>query len=133
MYLDKGDSHMSAQRKQTKFKTSWSSVTLRQGDAGNMIAEVNMEGTAEGFGPFIGTMTVTSAGAHSGSWQWASVCWLDAGGSMDLVGQGRFEADRPRHFKAKGIIPDLLGVTMNLDSTIDLACKTWEGTVTQPG
>ncbi len=122
---------MSAQGEQAKFKANWTSITLRQGDAGNMVAEVNMEGTAEGFGPFIGTMTVTPAGAQCGTWHWASVCWLDAGGSMDLVGQGRFEADRSRHFKANGLLRDLLGITMNLDSTIDLASKTWEGTVTR--
>lgn len=121
---------MSAQNEQTKFKTHWTSITVRQGDAGNMIAEVDMEGTAEGFGPFVGTMTVTPAGGQSGTWSWASVCWLDAGGSMDILGQGRFEADRPRHFKASGILRDVLGSTMKLDSTIDPASKTWEGTVT---
>ena len=124
---------MSTQGKQAKFKATWTSITLRQGDAGNMIAEVNMEGTADGFGPFVGTMVVTPAAAESGTWQWVSVCWLDAGGSMDLVGQGRFEADRPRHYKGNGLLRDLLGVTMTLESTIDLASKTWEGTVTQSG
>jgi len=122
---------MSAQGNQSKFKATWTSINLRQGDAGNMIAEVNMEGTAEGFGLFVGTMTVTPAAAQSGTWQWVSACWLDAGGSMDLVGQGRFDADRPKHFKASGLLRDLLGITMELESTIDMASKTWEGTVTQ--
>ena len=50
---------------------------------------------------------------------------------MELVGQGRFDADRPKHFKASGLLRDLLGITMELESTIDMASKTWEGTVTQ--
>lgn len=121
---------MNAQGTTSKFKATWTSITIRQGHAGDMIAEVNMDGHADGFGPFVGTMTVTPAGGASGTWHWASICWLDAGGSMDIAGQGRFETDRPQHFVGRGLIRDVLGQAMRVESTIDLATKTWEGCVT---
>lgn len=120
---------MSAKEARSAFSANWTSVTIRAGNAGNMLAEVNMDGHAEGFGPFLGTMTVTPAGAQAGTWHWASVCWLDAGGSLDITGHGRFESDRPMHFWSTGMLQDNLGRAMKLESTIDLASKTWAGTV----
>ena len=112
---------------QGDFKANWTSVTIRPGDAGNLVAEVNMEGHATGYGPFVGTMTVTPAGAESGTWRWASTCWLEAGGSMDICGQGRFKSDRPMHFVAEGSIVDQAGRRLQLASTIDYASRTWAG------
>ena len=120
---------MSAKQAKAAFKATWTSVTVREGNAGNMLAEVNMDGHAEGFGPFIGTMTVTPAGAQAGTWRWASICWLEAGGSLDITGNGRFESDRHMHFTSTGILLDNLGRAMKLESTIDLASKTWAGAV----
>lgn len=124
---------MTTQSTTSRFKATWTSITVRAGNAGNMIAEVNMDGHAAGFGPFIGTMTVTPAGAQSGTWGWASFCWLEAGGSLDITGHGRYETDKPLHFQVPGILLDSLGRTMKVESTIDLASKTWEGTATLAG
>lgn len=98
-----------------------------------MVAEVNIEGHAVGYGPFVGTMTVTPSGADEGTWHWASTCWLESGGWSDLSGQGRFKNDGKLRWAAIGVIRDEQGRELHVDSIIDMASKTWNGTAVGRG
>lgn len=103
------------------------SVAITPATAGNMLAQVNVEGTATGFGSIVGTVTATPAGHASGTWQSHAVFFLDSGEPLSGTAQGTFTSVGPKRWRLRGLFRDSLGRALMTDGEMDLATRTWQG------
>lgn len=102
--------------------------TLRPGPAGSILNEVNWEGTATGFGALFGTATFVG-GAKGGSFSWCSIAHLENGESNTSTGQGTYESNGKNQWSTKTIVEISDGRRLRSDGEINLAARTWKGTM----
>ena len=117
----------------SEFKATFSSIGIQPGSAGSLVAVANVEGTASGYGPFVGTMSAAPAGSKSGTWQYCGIGWLDDGGTLSVTGQGTFESVGTTRWRQRGLLHDNLGRVMSVDAEIDLASHAWTGKISAAG
>ena len=76
-----------------EFSFTSTSVTLSTTPDGGTSSQVNLEGTASGYGAVLGTMTFFAAepGAKSGTTSWTGSGYLDNGDTVGGIGHGVFQ------------------------------------------
>lgn len=103
-------------------------MTITSGPAGSVLNQVNLEGTATGFGAVFETATFIG-GTKDGTFSIAGQAFLDNGESITGIGHGTYESNGKNRWSAKGIIELSDGRRQSNEGEIDLAARSWKGTI----
>jgi len=103
------------------------SATITPGPAGSVLSQVNFEGTATGFGAVIGTATFV--GGKSGTFSWCAQGYPDNADSVTGIGQGTFESIARNKWSTSVISQISDGRAVGAKGEIDLATRSWTGTL----
>ena len=103
-------------------------ATYSPGPAGSVLGQVNWEGTATGFGALFGTATFVG-GPKGGSFSWCSTAYLENGDGVSGIGQGTYESNGKNKWRTAGFVQISDGRRMVGEGQIDLASRSWKGTI----
>ncbi len=110
-----------------EFSLKFTSFTFTPGPAGSVLTQGNCEGTASGFGTVLGTATFV--GGKSGTFSWYSHAHLDNGDQLSGTGSGTYESTGKHHWRAQGFHQNSDGRNLISEGEIDLAKRSWTGTL----
>ena len=111
----------------TEFSLKITSLTYSEGAGDSLNVQGNVEGTATGFGPVLGTAAFTNAGEKSGTWKFCGVAYLANGDSLKGVAHGTHESSGVHKWRTRAIEHLSDGRTVALEGEIDLAARSWTG------
>ena len=123
---------MGANQSVVEFTSSFTSVTVSRGQAGNLIAQINVEGSSAAYGPFVGTVTVTGAN-KGGSWHYEAFAMPADGSRVTGTADGSYESLGPTSWRTIGsgkIESDTAIQNLRLDAVFDFGKHSWNGTLT---
>ena len=103
------------------------SATMTPGPAGSVLAQLNYEGTGTGFGTLLGTATFV--GVKSGTFSWCGRAFPDNADSVTGIGQGTFESIARNKWSTSVISQISDGSAVGAKGEIDLATRSWTGTL----
>jgi len=111
---------MAAEKQSGAYKIT--SVTFTPGPANSVLAQVNFEGTAPGYGTVLGTDTcvVGKSGTYSG----CSACYLENGEISTYTAQGKYESSGHHKWRLQEVGQFSDGRTVEVEGEIDLAART---------
>lgn len=93
----------------------------------SMSVQGNLEGTATGFGPVLGTIAVTNVGGKSGTWKFCGAAYLENGDTLTGVGHGTYDTIGAHKWRTHGIEQLSDGRTVAIEGEVALATRTWSG------
>jgi hypothetical protein len=102
--------------------------TMSPGPGGSVLNQVNWEGTATGFGALFGTSTFVG-GNKGGTFSWCSTSFLENGDGLTATGQGTYESNGKNRWSTKNIVDISDGRRIASEGEIDLAERSWKGTI----
>lgn len=111
----------------TEFTLKITSLTFTEGAGESLNVQGNLEGTATGFGPVLGTTVFTNAGEKSGTWRFCGVAYLETGDSIRGIAHGTHESSGVHKWRTRGVEKLSDGRTVALEGEVDLATRTWSG------
>ena len=93
--------------------------------------QVNVHGTATGFGTVEGTLTFLgeAAGAKSGQSRWRAVAYLDNGETVDVAAEGTWEVVGTHKWRVRMLNRLSDGQTLFSDGEAELATQSFNGTL----
>lgn len=96
---------------------------------GVITVTLNLEGTAEGYGAVLGTMTAEPAGASSGTYKIVCVSYPESGQSATAIGSGTWTQIDADTWSTSGTteISDLDGA-VKAEGELRLSARSWSGT-----
>ena len=114
-----------------EFSFTSTSVTLSTTPDGGASSQVNLEGTASGYGAVLGTMTFFAAepGAKSGTTSWTGSGYLDNGDTVGGTGHGVFQESGTHKWRVRSIIQISDGTVLLTDGEIALEGRSYNGTL----
>ncbi|HYB90368.1 MAG TPA: hypothetical protein VEC38_04915 [Candidatus Binataceae bacterium] len=113
-----------------EFSMKMVTATVEAGPAASILNRVNFEGTATGFGAIFETATFVGGG-KDGTFSIVGTAFLENGDSMSGIGHGTYET-KGRHRWATATTIELSdGRRISSTGEIDLAARTWKGTMTE--
>jgi hypothetical protein len=98
------------------------------GPAGSVLVQVNFEGTGAGFGAIFDTSTFVGGG-RDGTFSQVGSAYLDNGDVLNGIGQGTYESKGKHRWSTKSTIQISDGRRLSSEGEIDLAARTWKGTL----
>jgi len=114
-------------KKTGEYSLKWTSATMTPGPAASVLAQLNFEGTATGFGAVLGTATFV--GVKNGTFSWCARAFPDSADIVTGTGEGTFESVA-RHKWSTSLITHLSdGGAVGSKGEIDLATRSWTGTL----
>ena len=111
-----------------EFSLKMITITHAAGPAGSILSQVNFEGTATGFGAIYETATFVG-GIKDGTFSMVGQAFLDNGEGLIGIGQGSYESNGKTRWSTKGIVDISDGRRHSNEGEIDLAARTWKGTI----
>jgi hypothetical protein len=115
-----------------EFSLKSTSLTYAATDTGGTV-QGNFEGTAKGeglSGPVLGTLIAVGApGAKSGTCSWVGTSYLDNGEEVGARGEGTWEKAGAHKWRIRGINHLSDGRTIASDGVIELATRSFSGTL----
>lgn len=120
---------MATLNKLSEYTLKGVTMTLTPGPAGSAIVSINFEGSATGFGPVFGTMNAVSAGQKSGTWDWCGATFPSEGDGIIGRASGTFTSIGPNRWSTRGPMSISDGRTVVLDGIVDLATRSWNGSI----
>ena len=106
--------------------------TNTPGPAGSVLIQVNFEGTGTGFGSIFDTATFIGGG-RDGTFSEAGSAYLDNGEVLSGVGQGTYESKGKHRWSTASTMQLSDGRRLASAGEIDLAARTWRGTLSEIG
>jgi len=124
---------MSIGKKAGEFSFTSTGVTVSSTPNGGVTNQVNLEGTASGFGAVLGTLTfyATEAGADGGFVTWAGSGYLDDGETSGGQGRGVFEKSGTHKWRVRLIIQITGGPLLLSEGEMSLEGMSYSGTIHQ--
>ena len=90
--------------------------------------QINVEGTATGYGTVLGTLTLRGEpGAKLGSLSWRGQGFLEDGDNLASTGQGTWEEIGKHKWRTRLIVTNSKGECHGSDGHLDLATRTLTG------
>ena len=90
--------------------------------------EVNLDGTATGYGTVLGTLTFRGEpGAKSGPLSWRGQGFLDTGDTVTGIGEGTWEESGKHKWRTRLIVSTSDGNSHASDGLLDLKTRTLSG------
>jgi hypothetical protein len=111
-----------------EFSFKFSSLTNIPGPAGSVMNQFTWEGTATGFGAVF-TTTVSVGGPQSGTFSECGSAFLDNGQGFTGIGQGTYESNGKNRWRTVGFMQISDGRRLASEGEVDLASRTWKGTL----
>lgn len=124
---------MSIGKKAGEFSFTSTGVTVSSTPNGGVTNQVNLEGTASGFGAVLGTLTfhATEAGADGGFVTWSGSGYLDDGETAGGQGRGVFETSGTHKWRVRLIIQITGGPLLLSEGEMSLEGMSYSGTIHQ--
>ncbi len=124
---------MSLGKEAGEFSFTSSGVTVTATPNGGVSQQVNVEGTATGFGTVLGTLTfyASEPGADSGFVTWAGSAYMDDGNSVGGQGRGVFDKSGTNTWRVRAVIQVAGGPLLLTDGEIALEGRTYSGKLYQ--
>ena len=107
-------------------------ATFGPGPAGGVLNQANWEGTATGFGSVFGTATFAGAGKDE-TYNWCGEAFMDDGSVLTGVGPGVADSTGKHRWSTKGYMDLSDGRRIATEGEIDLASRSWKGTIFEIG
>ena len=117
-----------------EFNNSVISSTFERQDGGGSQVVINIEGTGSVFGQTSGTLTirVPASGVTAGPGSFTGAAFQDTGEVVGLTGEGCWEQlDGEQKWRVRGINMASNGQVLLSDGTLDLAARSFNGTITE--
>jgi hypothetical protein len=102
--------------------------THTPGPAGSVLAQVNWEGTAAAFGTVFATTTYVG-GPKGGTFSTSGAAYLDNGDALTSAGQGTYESIGKHRWRTESFVQISDGRRLRGEGEIDLASRSWKGTI----
>jgi hypothetical protein len=125
---------MGIQATSGEFSYSVTSSTFERQAGGGAKITVNLEGTATGYGRVTGTLTFNSAapGATAGTGSYTGAAFLDSGEVIGAQGEGYWQqVAGKQQWRVRGINQVSTGAVIVSDGTLDLASRSFQGTLAE--
>ena len=92
-------------------------------------ATVDCDGTADGFGTVLGSLTFVAGepGAKRGALRWRGGAFLDGGEALQAVGEGAYEEIGKHKWRTRLIVSVSDGQIFGSDGELDLAGRSLKG------
>ncbi len=103
-------------------------ATYSPGPAGSVLSQVNWEGTVTGFGAVFGTATYVG-GPKNGTFGMCSAAYMDDGDGLSAIGQGTYESVGKHRWRTEGFTQISNGQRVRGEGEMDLAARSWKGTI----
>src|ERR1700720_4243281 len=113
-----------------EFSLKMITITNIPGPAGSTLIQVNFEGSGAGFGAIFDTSTFTGGG-RDGTFSQVGSAYLDNGDVLSGIGQGTYESKGKHRWSTMSIIQISDGRRLASVGEIDLASRTWKGTLSE--
>lgn len=111
------------------FSMKSTSQTHLPGPAGSTLIQTNFEGTATGgFGTITGTATFVGGG-KGGTVGYIGIAYQENGEVLNTSGTGTYESSGSHRWRTQSILHNSDGSAFYSEGEIDLATRTWSGTV----
>jgi hypothetical protein len=122
---------MSVGKSVGEFSLASTSVTVSSNPGEGWTQQVNLEGTATGFGAVIGTLTfhASKAGADNGFVTWAGSSYMDDGEAGGGMGRGVFEKSGANKWRVRAVLQITGGPLLLSDGEVALEGRTYVGTI----
>ena len=122
---------MSVGKELGEFSFTSTGVTVTSTPNGGVSQQVNLEGTASGFGAVLGTLTFYAAepGADSGFVTWAGSSYQDDGTATGGQGRGVFDKSGANKWRVRTVIQVAGGALLLTDGEIALEGRSYTGTL----
>jgi hypothetical protein len=125
--LREGGKHIASGKQMGEFSFKAITITNSPGPAGSVLTQVNWEGPSMGFGTVFST--VTYVGGKSGTFSECAVAYLDNGEESSGLGQGTYASIAKHRWHTEDFIQLSDGHRIRSEGEIDLAARSWKGTV----
>jgi hypothetical protein len=104
--------------------------THTPGPAASVLAQVNWEGTATGFGAVFATVTYVG-GPKGGTFSECGAAYLDNGQALTGIGQGTYEGTGKHRWRTESFMQLSDGRRIGGEGEIDLASRSWKGKISE--
>ncbi len=108
------------------FSFNWNTITFSQ-DGDDVVATINIEGTADGFGIVLGSLTCHGIGTPSGTYEMLAVSYPEQGEQVVGRGQGEWQQVAPHRWESQQTPQLSTGDTIKGEGIFDLPNRTWSG------
>lgn len=109
------------------FSFTNTTAIYREND-GVISVELDLVGTAEGYGTVLGTMFAEPAGAPSGTYKIVCVSYPETGGSETAIGTGEWHQKDGDTWLTSGTSTISNAGTVPAEGELRLSSRTWSGT-----
>ena len=113
-----------------EFSLKMITLSSTPGPAGSVLNEGNFEGTATGFGALFLTATFIG-GPKDGTLSLCLNSFLDNGDGLTGIGQGGYESTGKNRWRTQAITQISDGRRVSGEGEIDLASRSWKGTISE--
>ena len=103
-------------------------ISNSPGPAGSVLSQVNWEGTGTGFGAIFNTVTYVG-GPKNGTFSECATAYLDNGDGLSGIGQGTYESSGKHRWCTQSFVQISDGRRNAFGGEIDLASRSWKGTI----
>jgi len=119
-------------KKAAEFSLKSTSVTYNEIPGGGE-TEINLEGTATGFGTVLGTMSLWAdgPGADSGRSSWVGSGYLENGEVVQGTGDGFFEKVGKHKWRVRSVVRVSSGALLLSDGVLSLDGRSYKGMLTE--
>jgi hypothetical protein len=109
------------------FAFNWNTITFSE-SGGVLTATINLEGTAEGFGTVLGTLSAHGAGTPSGTYDLLAVSFPESGEQVIARGSGEWTQAAGDRWTSSGTADLSTGENVKAEGEFLLGERTWSGT-----
>jgi|SRR5579863_9587982 len=113
-----------------EFSMKMVTMATEAGPGGSILSHVNFEGTATGFGAVYETATFIG-GVKDGTFSIVGQAFLENGDAISGVGRGTYESKGKHRWSTTNIWDLSDGRRIANTGEIDLAARSWKGTITE--
>ena len=111
-----------------EFSFKMGTLTSIPGPAGSVLNQVTWEGTATGYGTVFTTLTFVG-GPKSGTFSECGTAFLENGDGLNGIGQGTYESTGKNRWRTAGFMQISDGRRHASEGEIDLASRSFKGTL----
>jgi len=124
---------MATDKTAVKFSFTSTGVIYSQEVDGNGAVQINLEGTATGFGTVLGTLTLfgDAPGAKTGRSSWVGTAYLENGDEVQGSSEGFYEPSGKHKWRVRGTLRTSTGAMFRSDGIISLDGRTYKGQLTE--
>jgi hypothetical protein len=122
---------MAEGKKSGEFSFKATSVAYVMTEDGGGANQLDLDGTASGYGEVLGTLSLFGDGpmAQSGPASWVGTAYLDNGDIVESTGTGFFERSGKHKWRVRSIMRGSTGLVYLTDGVISLKGRTYKGTM----